>query len=141
MQVTAKGIAVPINLYEVRGVGSSYNLFLPEREDTFMPLPKPLPLQYTLVEGKHLQVTTFTGTLVKASPKGGEIFAEQMLAPLSEISMQLFDGNGHAIPGHLYGKVQPSVGGPSSCFHVRFTSVPPRAMRFLQHCLAGRLSG
>ena len=141
MQVTAKGIAVPINLYEVRGVGSSYNLSLPEREDKFMPLPQPLTLQYTLVEDKHLQVTTFTGTLVKASSKGGEICAEQMLAPLSEISMQLFDGNGDAIPGRLYGKVQPSVGVPSACFPVRFTSVPPRALRFLQHCLAGRVSG
>ena len=122
-------------------MGSSYNLSLPEREDKFMLLPQPLTLQYTLVEDKHLQVTTFTGTLVKASSKGGEICAEQMLAPLSEISVQLFDGNGDAIPGRLYGKVQPSVGVPSSCFPVRFTSVPPRALRFLQHCLAGRVSG
>jgi class 3 adenylate cyclase len=137
MQVTAKGVAAPIKLYEVCGVGSPYNLSLPIHTDRFVPLPQPLMLQFTLLEGKHLQTAPFTGTLVKASAKGGEICSEQVIAPLSDLSMQLFDGHGHAVPGRLYGKVQPSAGAQSTCFAIRFTSVAPGAMRFLQHCLAG----
>src|SRR2546426_2517779 len=37
IEVEAKGIAEPITLYELRGIGGAYNLFLPEREEALLP--------------------------------------------------------------------------------------------------------
>jgi adenylate cyclase len=110
MRVEAKGIEMPLTLYQVRGIGGEYNLFLPEREDVLLPLHQEIPLRYTVLEGKHLGGTMFRGTFVKLSGKGGEVRCEHPVAPLSEIKMRLMGTNGEEIPGDLYGKV---VGKPT----------------------------
>jgi adenylate cyclase len=135
MQVEAKGIETPLTLYEVRGIGGEYDLFLPEREDTPLPLRQEIPLRYTVLEGKHLGGTTFKGSFVKLSAKGGEVCSAQSVTPWSDLKIRLMGTDGEEIPGDLYGKV---VGKPThadASFAVRFTSIPPAVATFLHRLL------
>jgi len=132
MQVEAKGIAKPLTLYEVRGISGEYDLFLPEREDTPFLLHQEIPLRYAVLEGKHLGGTTFKGSFVKLSGKGGEVRAEHPVTRWSHIKMRLLGTDGEEIAGDLYGKI---VGEPMdslASFAVRFTSIPPEVATFLQ---------
>lgn len=75
-QVQPKGFQQPISIYEVNGIGGFYNLFLPQEEEIFFRVPEQIPLQYTIVQGKHLNNTIFRYRLVKLSTRGAEILAE-----------------------------------------------------------------
>jgi adenylate cyclase len=135
MEVKAKGFEQPIPLCEVRGIGGTHKLSLPEIKDTLVPLPQEIPLRYTVVEGDHLSGEMFTGSFVKLSTKGAEAHLKNPVPPLSNLNMHLIDSNGEEIPGVLYGKV---VGTPSespTIFSVRFTSMSPEVETFLHRLL------
>jgi len=135
MEIRAKGFEQPIPLCDVRGIGGGHNLFLPETEDTLVPLPQEIPLRYTVVEGDHLSGEMFTGSFVKLSAKGAEAHLEHPVPPLSNLNMQLIDGNGEEIPGVLYGKVVGTAPGSPTIFSVRFTSMSPQIEKFLHRLL------
>ena len=122
-------------------MGGAYNLFLPEREETLVPLQEALSLRYTVVEGKHLGGDMCTGRLVKLSDKGGEVRADTPVAPWSNIKIQLTDFNGEVIPGDVYAKVMGPPAEGAAGFAVHFTSVPPKVKTFLQGLLASCSAG
>jgi class 3 adenylate cyclase len=135
--VEAKGIEQPITVYDVRGIGGEYNLFLPERAEVFLPLHQEIPLRYTVLEGKHVAGSVFTGVFVQLSEKGGEVRSEHPIFLLSDIKMRFIDPTGEEIAGDAYGKI---VGKPTdrrASFAVRFTSIPPEVATFL-HALSWR---
>jgi class 3 adenylate cyclase len=116
MQVEPKGVEQPLTLYDVRGIGGSYDVFLP-------------------VEGKHSGDSMHTGRLVRLSVKGGEMLAEMPIAPWRNLKIQLIDRDGRVIPSDLYAKVMDGPPqGLSGCY-VRFTSVPPGVAAFLRQVL------
>jgi adenylate cyclase len=131
MQVEAKGIANPLTLYEVQGIGGEYDLFLPEREDALFHLHQEILLRYTVLEGKHLGGTMFEGSFVKLSGKGGEVRSEHPVTPWSDIKMRLIGTDGEEIPGDLYGKVVEKPTDTRASFAVHFTFVPPEVAAFL----------
>jgi len=140
MQVEAKGIEKPLTLHEVRGIAGAYNLMLPERVDAFVPLQQEIPLRYTVVEGKHLGGTLFTGSFVKLSGNGGEVRSTYPVAPLSDLKLQLIGPHGVEIPGDLYAKVVGKATDTGASFAVRFTSVPPEVAMFLRGFLSSSAS-
>ena len=136
MEVEAKGIAEPITLYELRGIGGTYNLFLPEREETLFPLRQAVPLQYTVLEGEHLGRIIYQGRFATLSARGGEIHADHPIAPWSNIKLRLMGHTGEAIRGDLYAKVLRHLPESPPGFYVHFTSVPPDVAAFFQRLLA-----
>ncbi|MEH1787073.1 MAG: adenylate/guanylate cyclase domain-containing protein [Nostoc sp.] len=72
-QVQVKGIKLPINIYEVRGIIGEYNLFLTQEEEKLLPLAEAIPIEYTILDEKHIEKTLFQGSLVKLSTKGAEV--------------------------------------------------------------------
>jgi adenylate cyclase len=137
LAVDAKGIEQPITLYEVRGIGGEYNLFLPERAEIFLPLHEEIPLWYTVLEGKQVAGTVFRGTFVQLSVKGGEVRSEHPVSLLSDIKMRLIGAAGEEIAGDLYGKIMGKPTDGRASFAVRFTSIPPEVATFL-HGLSWR---
>jgi len=136
MEVEAKGFEKPVILYDLRGIGGPYNLYLPEREEILSPLQEEVPVRYRVLEGTHFGGTLFQGSLVKVSPKGGEVRAEHPPAPLTTVRMQYVHPGGEEIPGDLYGKVVGRSAGEGGHFSIRFTSIPPKVNAFLQSLLA-----
>jgi len=136
IEVAAKGVDKPIAIYNARGIGGKYNLFLPESAVALVPLPQAIPLQFTLLEGKHTGDTLFTGSLVKLSSKDGEVHSEHGVEPWSNIKIQLMSGNGEELPGDLYAKVMGPLSEASLGFVVHFTSIPPKVAAFFERLLA-----
>ena len=141
MEVEAKGIAEPITLYELRGIGGAYDLFLPEREGALFPLPQELPLQYTVLEGEHVGRTVYQGRFITLSARGGEVRSDHPSAPWSNIKMRLMGYNGEAMPGELYAKVLRHLPENRPGFYAHFTSIPPEVAAFFQRLLASSSPG
>jgi adenylate cyclase len=135
MEVEAKGIAEPIALYELRGIGGAYDLFLPEREEALVPLQQEVPLRYAVLEGEYVGRTVHQGSFVRLSSKAGEICSEHAVAPWSNLKMQLMSHNGEGIPGELYAKVLKHLPEGHPGFYVHFTSISPEVASFFQQLL------
>ncbi len=122
-QATMKGVEAPVSLYDVNGIGGAYNLFLPPAQDTLVPLTQPLPLQYYVLEGKHLNDQVFAGHIVQLSTKMAEIHSEHWVAPLSNVKLLL------SLPTHppaeVYAKVITKLVADRQGFYVRFTMISP----------------
>lgn len=130
-QVKPKGVKEPITIYEVIGIGGFYNLYLPPKEEEiFLPVADEIPIQYTLLEGKHVNDTIFKGRLVKLSTKGAEIQAEHnegnFVPPgLSNIKLNLLTANQPPeISEDIYAKVLEKSAGQWN-FYIHFTTIPP----------------
>jgi adenylate cyclase len=136
IEIEAKGIDQPITVYDVQGIGGLYQLFLPAPDKMLVPLQEEIPLQYTLVEGKHLDGVVFTGSFVKLSARGGEISSPHPVAAWSDIKIQLWGNTGAKLPGDLYAKVLRPVADGHPGFAVHFTSIPPEIATLFQRLLA-----
>ena len=114
MQVEPKGVSHPISIYDVCGIGGTYNLELPSINDSLQVLPMPIPVTYRILEEKHLGTDNFAGELRRLSPYGAEIFADQDVPVLSNLQIHLqvsvpnsLDDPTHKIDieGEIYAKV------------------------------------
>ena len=141
MEVEAKGIAEPITLYELHGIGGAYSLFLPAREEGLVLLQQQIPLQYTVLEGQHIGHTVYKGHFITLSAKGGEVRSDYAAAPWSNLRIRLLGSNGEVISGELYAKVLRHLPESRPGFYAHFTSVPSEVATFLQRLLASHLPG
>jgi len=141
MEVEAKGIAEPITLYELRGIGGAYNLFLPASAEALFPLQQEIPLQYTVLAGEHVGRTVYQGSFITLSARGGEVCADHPVAPWSNIKIRLMGNNEEGLPGALYAKVLRHLPEGRPGFYAHFTSIPPEVAMFFQHLLASSAPG
>jgi adenylate cyclase len=136
LEIEAKGVDAPMTICEVLGIGGAYDLQLIEDAENLVTLAAPIPLEYVIVEGKHLDATLHHGTLVKLSTAGGEVLAEHAVAARSNIRVQLRPVGGPPVAGELYAKVMaPLPDGPAG-FSIRFTSIPPEVTAMFARWIA-----
>ncbi len=129
-KVQPKGVKQPITIYEIGGIAGEYNLFLTQEEEVFYQVAQPIPLQYTILEGKHVGANLFGGKIIELSAKSAKVSATQavedvMPATLTNIKLNLVtEDNPTAVGDDIYGKVldKPSEVGS---FYLRFTAIPP----------------
>ncbi|WP_448560827.1 CHASE2 domain-containing protein [Trichothermofontia sp.] len=136
-QVQPKGVKEPILIYEIGGISGRYQLSLPEKvEEEFFPLPQPLALYYTILEGKHVSENQFRGQLMQLSASAAEIRADQLdvsVLPiaLTNIKLNLIDPNSQQMGEDIYAKVL-EKSAPLGHYYVRFTAQPPEVAKQLQ---------
>ncbi|MEC4984712.1 MAG: adenylate/guanylate cyclase domain-containing protein [Oscillatoria sp. PMC 1068.18] len=128
MQVQPKGVQEPITIYDLGGIAGKYNLSLVKEKDVFKPLSQPIPLEYTILEGKHLGVNIFSGRIVQLSANAAEVRSQAsgsdtLPSPLTNIKLNLF--NEPEKSEDIYAKVL-SVTIEERTFLIRFTSKPPQ---------------
>jgi len=97
-KVQPKGVTQPLTIYEVGGIAGEYNLFLDKEEEVFFPLPEAIPLEYSVLDGKHIGETLFKGSLVKLSAKGAKVRSEkgenhEVPPPMTNIKLNLLIAN------------------------------------------------
>jgi adenylate cyclase len=128
IQASMKGIAEPVTLYDVSGIGGKYNLVIEEEKEDFIILDKPLLVSYGILEGKHLAGDEYLGQLIMLSSQGGVINAENIPPSLSNLKLNLLDedNNGVNTLGEIYGKVKYQSSLEGKGFYVRFTLVNPK---------------
>ena len=97
-QVEPKGAKERLQLHEVGGIGEPFNLSLPARCETLVPLPLPLPIQFTVLEEKFVGRTVHEGRWLAVSNSDGAIAADLALVPLSNLKIQVEPRAGY-VPG------------------------------------------
>lgn len=126
-QVMVKGVKQAITIYEVGGIGGDYNLFLTKEEEEFFPLSEQIPIQYTILEEKHISDISFKGSFVELSAKGAKVrvYGEESYrvpSPLCNIKLNLLTAS-DKIEGRkdIYAKVleKPAEKG---FFYIHFTA-------------------
>ncbi len=131
-EVQPKGVKEPITIYEISGISGKHNLFLPAQKDEYCCLPEEICLQfhYALLDGKHIENSLFTGSLVKLSTKGAEVRPEHregnaVPQPLSNIKLNFVtQENPKQLSDDIYAKVLEKRA-ENENFCIRFTSLPP----------------
>jgi len=131
-QVEPKGIKKPLTLYEVSGIDAKFNIFLSEQTQIFCSLPTPIPLRYTVLEGKHLVGTLFQGELMRLSEKEAEFQPDHFLPQLSNLKINLLDpANPDTQALDFYAKVLNKPAETPDCVRIRFTGLSPQAQAIL----------
>ncbi|MEM9946456.1 MAG: adenylate/guanylate cyclase domain-containing protein [Cyanobacteria bacterium P01_D01_bin.36] len=132
-QVKPKGVAAPITIYDVQGVGTPYNLALIKEEENFFPLKQSIPILFNVLEGKSVNDALLTGQLTELSEKGallqlsaGVPVAFGALNNLKLNFLQADSSGVESVSDDIYAKVieQREQTG-QSIFQLRFTAKSP----------------
>ena len=134
MEVSPKGVAKPMTIYDIGGIAAPYEVFLPEIVDTVKTLKQSIPVEYQTLDGKQASGPAVPG-LFNAMSNRGATLQGVSLAVQTNLKLAVFDHDGARIPGDLYAKVVPSPEGVSETY-LRFTSLPPVLDQYLQKAVA-----
>lgn len=135
-EVQPKGVHYPIKIYEVIGILGKYNLHLTKTEEIFYSLPKPLAIQYAVLQGKQVDRDLVIAQLIQISAREAEVYLEDsnnlVPPPLTNLKMNLllsgednFDDS-----DDIYAKVLEKPAGQNR-FFIRFTNRPPKIETYL----------
>jgi len=132
----AKGFKEPVDVYDLVGVGGSWHVRVPARDDHLEPLRPALPVTVAVLEGKQMSDITFEGALLRASASAATLRPDRPLRAFTNLRLRLKDAAGAARPGDLYAKVASGEGDADGGVLVRFTSADPEVMDALRQALA-----
>jgi class 3 adenylate cyclase len=126
LSVDAKGAREPIAVYDLQGIGSPYDVSLPEREGAPVRLPYEIRARYYVLEDKRVGTEAFDASFAELSIQVGIMRSRRRLRTLSnlKIEFEAAPQTGAFLP-ELYAKVvDVRADGDDSIHVVRFTSVP-----------------
>src|SRR5690606_2186992 len=110
--------------YEVTGIGAPYHLALPQRVEHLVPLDRPFPFRYSILDGKHTTGALLQGEMVRLATTGAVIRSESPLLPLTNLKIHLPSPQRPDEPlGDLYAKVIGDAEAGEGV-RIRFTAVP-----------------
>ena len=133
--VEPKGVAQPIALHEVGGLGGDYGLELPRRAVRWTDVEPAVPVTFRWVTGKEVVGDEQDGLLVRLAAEEAEIRSPTPPPPFTDLKVLLTPEGAETVPG-IYGKVIARLDKDGS-FVLRFTAVPQDARRYLD-AVAGR---
>ena len=130
--VMPKGAETAITIYEVGGIGGQYNLALEGKDPVKVTLMRQIPVQFSILGGKHVSKKGFRGRVVRLSRKGAEIEWEESFEILTNLKMNLESVTEELAAKDFYGKIIEPEGEGAQTQMVRFTSVPPEVDSYFQ---------
>lgn len=137
MEVMPKGVKKPLHIYEISGIGGDYNLYLPPKTPpALFELQSPLPVKFSILEGKHASMELHDGSISKLGSKFADIASTVGAEKLSNLKLTLFDEDGREISSDLYAKITETFSVSPPLFRVNFTSVPAEVKAFLNGLLS-----
>ncbi len=133
LTITPKGFKQPITIYEIRGIGDKYNLYLEDRKNTgLIPLENPLHVNFQIIEGKFASKNISRGKLVCLNQYSAQILSDTIMEKLMNLRISIFDYTQNTIADEIYAKVVKINKDDPYLFTVKFTSVPPEAEIFFK---------
>ena len=112
--VQPKGLENGVDLSEVTGIGAPYGICLEEAPAQPLCAVPPVPLRFSVLEGKHADSSVLNGTLLALTDAEALLESERELAPFDNLHIELGEG--------LYAKVTEAEG--QRC-RICFTAKPP----------------
>jgi adenylate cyclase len=136
-----KGIDHPVCLYDVVGIGGSYQIFLPERKNgALTPLDPPLPIECFCLEGKTVSNYAITGHIICLGENVAEVSFAQPVEPYANLRI-LFTTPDATRLSELYAKVLPKEAPDATSARNRvllqFTSVSQEAKKVMDKKRSG----
>jgi len=135
MEIHPKGADMPFTVYEVGGIGGQYNLTIEDKKPRYVTLHREIPIRYTVLDGTYIGQGYFEGSIVKISPKSGELRLQAFLEPLVNIKINLVDVGEDLSHKDFYAKVLECSRNETDVYKVSFTSVPPGVDGYFQAIL------
>jgi adenylate cyclase len=132
-QIEPKGMKEPVTIYEISGIGGEYNLFLPQESEAIISLNQKVPVEYTVLQGKHIIDTVFEGELICLSEKGAQLQVSQELKLFSNLKLKLLiDAPLTTEEKYLYAKVVKQSDADRRHFLISFTAISLNASAVLR---------
>ncbi|MDZ7699763.1 MAG: adenylate/guanylate cyclase domain-containing protein [Deltaproteobacteria bacterium] len=131
-EVIPKGIDTPMTIYEVGGIGAPHNVYLEKEAAPLMDLPHQLPIQYTILEGKHVGKARAEGFIEKLSRQGAEVTLSEPVQILHNLEMNLKGVNKALGSRAFHAKVIRTRCKTADCHEVRFTSIPSEIAAYFE---------
>ena len=134
-----KGIAEPLLLYELRGIGGRFAQRLPETATEGDPqVDVALPLTCRVIEGKVVGEARVSGTVLRLGTRRLDVRLDAPLPQLTNVRLRLnYPGLGYE-SGELYGKIVGEAQRDGERLtQIRLTSVDPVDQKILEDFLAG----
>jgi adenylate cyclase len=140
--VQPKGVANPITIYSVGGVGMPYNLQLTQHQEHYYPLDPPLAFTAQALEDKHVGERQWPVVLMALSEHGGQLHVQAApddaaWKPLTNLKLNLRDDSAPDTlpPGlenrEMYAKVL-TAGDRPDHYLVQFTARSPAIVHWFQ---------
>ena len=127
MEVLPKGIPRPINVYLVNAIGGSYNVqLLTTSKKIFREIPGGLPMQFSILEGKHAGTEMHEGSIIWMSSDEAKMQTNIAVERFSNLKMTLMWQN-QEISSEIFAKVTKTNGDTNAILEIAFTSVPSEA--------------
>lgn len=133
LEAQFKGLAQPLTLYDVSGIGGPYQIQLPDKPaETWVTLPAPLPIACYPVDGKLVSESAIAGAILRLAQTTADVTLEGHVAAYTNIKLALTPPHGQQFTD-IYAKVLTLEPVDDQTTHVRleFTSVPHEAKDFL----------
>jgi len=127
LEVELKGMAAPVTLYDVGGIGGRHQRFLGRDLEPVLELATPIPVRFVLLDGKRLRGDWAAGEIVALSSRRARIRSARVVAPLHDLKLELGAGGGAA----LWAKTLPGPAAEVDGFEAWFTAVPDELRREL----------
>jgi adenylate cyclase len=136
MEVQFKGIKHPVTLYDVEGIGGTYEISLPVRSAVpLAELESPIPITCFLLEGKTVSKAAVSGSLTHLGEPAAKVTLDQPVEVRSNLKVLLAVEEGTE-PAEAYAKVvslEPSESASSvHRVHLEFTWLPDDVKHFLE---------
>ena len=125
MTLSAKGVSAPVSIYEVEGLSGDYNVFLPVRTFNTIPLKTPIPVQFNLIDSKHVGGTMYRGHILSMSAMGAWLQTDDHVEVLTNLKLDFSPEQpaSSRISGELYAKTI-DRSEDDTTYLLRFTAVP-----------------
>lgn len=133
--VSPKGVAEPITIYEVAGIGAPYDLRLTHKQELFSPLAVPMLIRFRLIQEKQASDSSFMGQIVSLSDKGALFETEAPVAnaiePLSNLKINFLSLGSAFTSQDVYAKTIRKVPDQNQ-LQIHFTAMPPAIIEQLR---------
>jgi PAS domain S-box-containing protein len=130
-QIEAKGAQRTLTAWEVTGISGAHGLFLQPPPSLLVDVVPPIPVDYAVLEGKHVGRGVIEATIVRLSAVGAEIRSSSSPPALSNLKIRLSALAAVAGSAEVYAKVVEQLLGEKPSFIVRFTSIAPEVRQYL----------
>ncbi len=137
VEVHAKGMKEPLRCRHLLGHEDHPELGL-EPEEACAPLPKPVPVHYVRLTGKHFDEQLEPALFVALSQRQAVLEVRTPVPAYSNLLLRLEKVGDDQEASELYAKVVRSLDEPGSRCLIHFTSVPPRVRSRIDQ-LTGRV--
>jgi len=132
--VEMKGVTQPATLYDIRGIGGSFNLQLKEKNENLVLLPEEINVLVSRISNKIVTGTIGRGCITHICETAALVSMGEKMKQWEDVRISLQDKNLEEIPGHIYGKVAWVEPFSSDLFEatIGFTSVSPEIYQIIR---------